>query len=225
MKSFSTWLKVLGTLVVIVVIGLAVGWFFSRGPALPSTQPTVADPAPSSPGTAPSVPPSTPRHPVPPPLSAGGTGEGNPTGGLPVNPANLSTNWEDRLDEILSSSSNDTNKLKELFEMFPQLPEEGQVEVAQHLSNLVEDSDYAALGKLLENGALPGTVQDVLMADLLNRPNGVKLPMFLEIARSPNHPKAEESRELLELYLDEDYGTDWPKWQEKLKDWMKENPD
>ena len=109
--------------------------------------------------------------------------------------------------------------------MFPRLPEDGQVEVAQHLSNLVEDEDYASLGQLLKNAKLPEPVLDVLMGDLLNRPNAVKLPLFLDLARDPAHAKAEEAKDLLELYLDEDYGTDWNKWQQKMREWLKENPD
>jgi hypothetical protein len=115
--------------------------------------------------------------------------------------------------------------VKELFAMFPRLPADGQVEIAQHLSNLVEDEDYAPLGKLLENPKLPEDVLDILMADLLNRPNATKLPMFLELAKTPDHAKAEEAKDLLELYLDEDYKTDWAKWDEKMKEWLKENPD
>ena len=65
--------------------------------------------------------------------------------------------------------------LEPQFEMFPNLPEDGKEEVAQHLSNLVADEDYAPLGKLLTDATLPESVLDVLMADVLNRPNAVKL--------------------------------------------------
>jgi len=55
---------------------------------------------------------------------------------------------------------------------------------------------------------LPETVLDVLMADALNRPNGVKLPLLLEVAQNPDNAKAGEAKDLLELYLDGDYGSD-----------------
>ena len=80
------------------------------------------------------------------------------------------TNWEDTLDEILVSDSDDTNKVKELFAMFPRLPEDGQVEVAQHLSNLVEDEDYGPLGQLLKDARLPeASVTSCLPAVRLGR--------------------------------------------------------
>jgi hypothetical protein len=128
--------------------------------------------------------------------------------------------WEAKLDQVLSSDSDDTNKVHELFAMFPTLPDDGKDEVAQHLSNLVEDEDYAPLGKLLMDPKLPEDTLDTLMADLLNRPNSTKLPMFLDIARNPDHPKHEEARDMLELYLDEDYGTDWTTWEKKMKEWL-----
>ncbi|MEY2465616.1 MAG: hypothetical protein QOD03_137 [Verrucomicrobiota bacterium] len=135
------------------------------------------------------------------------------------------TNWEETVDDILASDGEDSAKVKQLLEMFPKLSEDGQVEVAQHLSNLVDDADYAPVAELLKNAKLPEPVLDVLMGDVLNRPNASKLPLLLEVARTPDHAKAEEARDLLELYLDENYGTDWAKWQEKTKEWLKQNPD
>jgi hypothetical protein len=137
----------------------------------------------------------------------------------------LITNWEDKVDEIISPEGEDSEKVKRLLGMFPRLPEDGQVEVAQHLSNLVPDENYEPLGKLLKDAKMPEAVLDVLLADLLNRPNSVKLPAILEVASNPQHAKASESKDLLELFLEEDYGADWPKWQAKMDEWLKENPD
>jgi len=78
---------------------------------------------------------------------------------------------------------------------------------------------------LLTDSKLPEDVLDVLVVDVLNRPNSLKLPLLLEIAREPSHPKAIESKELLEVYLEQDYGNDWNKWQAKLDQWIKDNPD
>jgi len=138
---------------------------------------------------------------------------------------NLLTDWEDKLDEILGSDAEENLKAKQLLAIFPRLPEDGQVEVAQHLSNLVADQDYAPLGKFLKDSKEPEAVLDVLMVDVLNRPNSLKLPVLLEIARDQQHPKASEAKDLLELYLEDDYGTDWNKWQSKLDQWIKDNPD
>jgi hypothetical protein len=112
-----------------------------------------------------------------------------------------------------------------MLEMFPRLPEAGQVEVAQHLSNLLPDQDYPALSQYLTNAATAEPVLEVLMGGLLNRPNGLKLPLLLDIAREPQNPKAKEAHELLALFLEADYGQDWAQWQAKIQQWLQDNPD
>src|SRR5581483_2701454 len=42
--------------------------------------------------------------------------------GMPTQPDATSTNWEDKLNEVLASEDDDTNKAKVLLEMFPNLP-------------------------------------------------------------------------------------------------------
>ena len=64
-------------------------------------------------------------------------------------------------------------------------------------------------------------VLDVLVTDLMNREDPVKLPTLLEIAKIPNHPHHEEAATDLQIFLDEDYGTDWTKWDAKLKEYLK----
>ena len=224
MQNFSKILKVLGVLAAIVAVGIAIGWIATRGTS-GNIPPPKIDSTVQTPSTNPPIVRTT-GHPTPLATNNQTIAEnpGHPTGILPPN-TSVITNWEDKLDDILGSESDDTNKVKELFEMFPRLPEDGQVEIAQHLSNLVEDEDYAPLGKLLENAKLSEDVLDILMADVLNRPNAIKLPMFLELAKNPEHAKAEEAKDLLELYLDEDYKDNWDKWREKMNEWLKENPD
>jgi len=139
--------------------------------------------------------------------------------------ANLIADWEDKLDEILGSESDESEKARRMLAIFARLPEDGQTEVAQHLSNLLSDQEYAPLGQLLTDPKLPEPVLDILLVDVLNRPNSLKLPLLLEVAREPQHPKAPEAKDLLELYLEEDYGSDWGKWQTKLEQWIKDNPD
>ena len=129
------------------------------------------------------------------------------------------------MDGILSSEGTTDDKARQMLEMFPRLPEAGQAEVAKHLSNLVSDEDYASLSQLLVNPQLTQDALDTLMSDALNRPNSLKLPTLLEVARTTQHPKAGDAKEVLGFFLESDYGDDWAKWQEKLQEWLKENPD
>ncbi len=225
MTGFLKILKIIGVVAGVVLVGVAVGWLGTRGGSGGGTQPNVAIAVP--------------------PLAAGAnslTATNKASGSaktarrrLPSvtntltqatpGPGNLITNWEDRIDDILGAEGEEAEKANQMLAMFPRLPEDGQVEVAQHLSNLVSDEDYAPLGQYLTNSALPEAVLDVLLSDLLNRPNSTKLPLLLELAQNPQNPKSSEAKDLLELFLEEDYGTDWATWQAKMTEWLKENPD
>ena len=219
-------LAVLAALAVIVAAGLLAGFLAGRGPA-PKTPIATDNPDvwSSSTGNITSFPAVRTQHVRGPSLPAQQPGTDILAGASPPASSDLITNWEDRVDDILGSDAEDADKIKQLFALFPRLPVEGQVEVAQHLSNLVPDDNYAPLGKLLVDPKQPEAVLDVLVGDVLNRPNSLKLPLLLQVAQDPSHAKAGEAKDLLALYLGDDYGTDWKTWQQKLSDWLKENPD
>lgn len=133
--------------------------------------------------------------------------------------------WNEKLDNILGSSEDEAVKAEQLLALWPTLPEDGQVETMQHISNLLPDEKFSLLAQTLTNAATSEAVLDVILGDALNRPNAIKLPSLLEVAKIPGHPKAEEAREILEVFVDNNYGTDWAKWDKAVKDWLKENPD
>jgi hypothetical protein len=132
--------------------------------------------------------------------------------------------WDDKINDILGPEGDEKDKANKLIELFPHLPPEGQEEVAHHLSNLVADEDYA-LSNFVTNSALPEAVLDVFVEDVFNRPNAIKLPLLLDIAQDPQHPRAGEAKDVLELFLEEDFGSDWTKWHAKMEQWLKDNPD
>ncbi len=133
--------------------------------------------------------------------------------------------WSAKVDNILTSDVSESDKARQLLDMFPNLPEAGQVDVANHISNLLANEDYARAAGILTNASTSPEVLDVFLRDALNRPNSLKLPVLLEVARNPQHPKAGEAKETLVLFLDEDDGEDWAKWQAKMDEWLKANPD
>ena len=139
-------------------------------------------------------------------------------------PATAEGEWEKKIDDILASESDgDAQKARKLLALLPGLPEDGQVEVVTHASNLTSDDQYAALGRLLTNPRTPTEVLDLLMSDLANRTNTVKLPTLLQVARTADHPNSEEAKNLLELYLENDYGTNWAAWEEAVQAWLKDD--
>ena len=185
------------------------------------TQPVAVEPA--APATEVTNPPSFfTRHSA---KAASQEGAGGEQSGSPAASTEVITNWEDRIDQILTADGDTSLKAKQMLEMFPHLPEAGQVEVSKHLSNLVPNDDYAPLARILADPQVPAEALDTLMADVLNRPNSLKLPALLEVVRTPGHPKSTNAKEVLGFLLEADYGDDWDKWQEKVGAWLKENPD
>jgi hypothetical protein len=216
--------KVLGGIALVAAVIVLAIWLGSSG-----TPPVDNPPAPVA-ESATNPPPAEPKHDPfftthPHPRTTESAPNPLPAVATSPPPALLLTNWEDKVDQILTADGEDPAKAKKMLELLPQLPEDGQVEVAQHISNLTPDEDYAQLAKLLTNTALPESVLDVLLADTLNRPNSLKLPSLLEVARESDNPKAADARDLLQLYLEDDYGNDWPTWQAKMEAWLKDNPD
>ena len=222
MSKVANLLKIFGVIAVVVAVGIALGWLAGRttqggAPVSPPPVPRAADPEPATPTTGSSASNNTPR----PLVAHPGARVARP----PTEPnPNLITNWEERVDVILTAQEPESEKAKKILELFPNLPEKGQVEAAQHLSNLIADEDYASLSKYLTDPALPQPVLDILFGDVLNRPNSLKLPALLEVARDPDNPNATQAHDILEMFLDDDYGTDWNIWQVKVEQWLKNNP-
>jgi hypothetical protein len=186
-------------------------------PGLRSPTPVGATPSGAVPGTGSTAPGA--RSPTTPPgtIAPGAAAVPDAAGEMP--------DWNDKLDTILGSNEDEAHKAEQLLALWPTLPEEGQVETMQHISNLLPDDKFSLLAQTLTNAATSEAVLDIIMSDALNRPNTLKLPSLLEVAKVPGHPKAEEALEILEVFVDHNYGTDWAQWDKAVKDWLKENPD
>jgi len=220
MRSTSRILITGGVILAVAAIGILLGWLLTPRPAPPMAPPPMPRVASDSGKT---------------------TGTGNPELALgkkaisPTDPMDATppttsnqgvlTNWDDMVDEILRDNSDLAEKARKMLALFPRMPEAGQAETAKHIANLIDNKDYPEFSRYLTNTATPSEVQDVIMMDVLNRPNSVKMPILLDVAETPNHPKAADALQTLQLFLDEDYGTNWAVWQEKTTAWVKDNPD
>lgn len=136
-------------------------------------------------------------------------------------PAPALAEWEIKIDQVLRANADESQTAQMLINMLPTLPKEGQAEAAQHITNLVLDKDYKRILPLVKNPGLPEDVLDVFVTDLMNREDEVKLPVLLDIAKIPNHPHREEAATDLQIFLDEDHGTDWAKWDAAMKSYLK----
>ncbi len=198
--------------VVLAVCGGAI-WYLQMQPVapVPDAPNTEAVPAAVT-----STGPSVPAEPKAPGKVAAEAAAMNP-----VEPGKALADWEVKIDQVLRSNVPETETAQLLINMLPTLPAEGQAEAAQHISNLLLDKDYSRVLPLVKNAALPEEVLDVFVTDLMNRDDSVKLPTLLEIAKLPNHPHHEEALTDLQIFLDEDHGNDWNKWDGTMKAYLK----
>ena len=232
----------------VLIAGKFAGWFGGRTQGDAASGKTASDAEPAQPQTAP-LGNSRPgvRNVSPAPMGANGAAPGSastfvrPGAVSPLTPPGASTpgaaaaapdaataemaDWNDKLDNILGSNEDEAKKAEQLLAMWSTLPEDGQVETMQHITNLLPDEKFSSIAQTLTNTHTVEAVMDIIMGDALNRPNSIKLPSLLEVARIPGHPKAEEALDILEVFVDHNYGTDWAGWDKAVKDWLKENPD
>jgi hypothetical protein len=131
--------------------------------------------------------------------------------------------WEERLDGILLGAGEVNDKADMIRKLMTLAPAEAQVELAHHLVNMVQDDHYDGAAELLTNATTQPEVATVLMNDLLNRRNTLKLPMLLAIARNDDHPLKDQAKDMLELFLQADYATNWDQWSSAVDAWLQQN--
>ncbi len=127
--------------------------------------------------------------------------------------------WEEKIGSVTGASDlNDTAKARRLIAMIPALPEQALATAAEEAVKLLPDADYNAVAlPVVANPQTHGSVESVLFADLMERPDAITLPALLRIAQIPNHPYARFAHDNLDLLLGEDFGADWPKWDAAVR--------
>jgi hypothetical protein len=222
MSDFGKVLRAVAVLAVAVGLGVVCAWLWSRqGDVAPvavtapaaSNQTLAMAPAAVQQAPAPAVVPApAPIEPEPPQMQeAAPADEG-------------AADWEQKLDDILLGDDDENGKADKILALIPLAPADAKQELAQHLVNMVQDDHYDGTADMLTNAATPVEVSDVLMNDLLNRNNNLKLPMLLAIARNDTHPLKDQALDLLGLLTQEDDGTNWDQWSTTIDTWLQNNP-
>jgi hypothetical protein len=203
---------------IVLVVVVAAVWFLQMKPAEPFEAVTATPPPASSPGAPPAkaiASAATPAPKIAPPA-------------MPTTPAATPEplpEWELKIDQVLKTNTGETEMAQMLINLLPSFPPEGQAEAAQHISNLILDKDYNRVLPLLKNPNLSEEVQDVLVTDLMNREDSVKLPALLDIAKIPNHPYHDEALTDLQIFVGADLENDWGKWDAAVKTYLKQQAD
>lgn len=206
--------------VVVLLVGTSI-WFLYSDYA--PHQPPAPDPAPAAAakkGTPDTTLPDTKPDLVKPAPGAG------PKTMPPVPPPPTLTEDDRKIDEALkmfpgNTDQDHTNTAQALINLLPTLSSDGQVECAQHVSNLLTDQEFGRVMHIWRNPSFNSEVLDVFATDLMNREHKVMLPAMLDALKMPNHPHHEEAKTTLEVFLDGDFENDIPKWEKAMKDFLK----
>ena len=217
MSSLTKVTQVTGVLALAGGVGILIGWMASRqGSVQPIMVPSSSEPPPVLLPTAPPV-----AEVARPAIVARASAKAPmPDSMMDSGPAE----WEQKLDAVLLSEADDNTKADRILALIPTAPAAAQAELSQHLVNMVRDDHYDGTAQMLTNSATPTTVSSVLMNALLNRNNTLKLPMLLAVARQDDHPLKDQAREMLELLIQEDNGSNWDQWSTSIDTWLQNNP-
>lgn len=200
---------------VIVVIGAV--WFYLNRPGKPV--PPVVDTG-GQQGSPETVTAEPTRESLPPvssnQVAAAATATTNLAATNPPPPPPPDPPWKRDLDRVLASSSSADDKAKQLWAMLPNLDTNGQTVVTGELVKLLTDDKFTMVQPLLMNPKSPETVMDVVMANLYDRPAKMKLPLWLAVAEVENHPLREEALSVLEVYVEQDFGTNMAAWRQAV---------
>ena len=221
-------MKAFITVILIIVVGVA-GYFGYRALSKPKPKEQPSTEAQAQPDTTPAASPTVvTQTKTAPGTSAIATAavRANSSTAQPQPPKPRPTGeWKPKLDAILASSVDSTAKLQQVKELIAKLPQEEAEQAAQALASSVKNESFAFLKPLVVDPTMPEAVRDEFVVDLMNRPNSIKIPLFLEIARNPDHPDHESAYDTLEAFTGLKYGADWGGWEKGIEQWLKENPD
>ena len=134
--------------------------------------------------------------------------------------------WDKQIDALLASDGTDAEIADKLLELYPHMPTEGQADLILEIAPRIANDSYSnKLSVILTNATAPEEVLETLLTDLIDRPDTIRLPRLLDMARSKDNPKSGDAHDLLEALLGDDYGDDWDQWSKKISEWIASHPE
>lgn len=124
---------------------------------------------------------------------------------------------EERIFKWLTESETPAAAAEAMLANWNQLSESGKLAAARHVVNLVPDEHFAPMEGLLLDAEIGPEVKEVIFADLLNRPDEIKWPLFLKVMKQQGNPLSLEARRMLSIVLGVDLKDDWIQWQDRVQ--------
>ena len=119
----------------------------------------------------------------------------------------------------------DTEKVERLLQLFPGLPEDGKKIALDYATQLITDDDYPRQRPRLIRIAHSDELREVVMLDMLTRDDSIKMLSLVELMKTSSTVTRGEAREILEAFLEKDYGDDPKQWDAPVRQWIAENQD
>jgi hypothetical protein len=127
--------------------------------------------------------------------------------------------WEARIRSVLSrEKATEAEKARGLLQLLPTIPAEGAETCAEEAVKRLPNEEYRHAQAFVTNPGTYGLALGVLFSDLMERPDNLRLPTLVTIARNSAHPYAAPARDNLELLLGQDFGEDWPRWDAAVRE-------
>jgi hypothetical protein len=116
-------------------------------------------------------------------------------------------------------------KVQQLLALLPRLPEDGKVLAMEHAAKLIPDEDYLKHRARLLQLANTKELREVVLVDVLTRDDSVRMTSLVEFLRHTASEDQAEVREVLEAFLDKDFGSDALQWEIAVQQYLRENAD
>jgi hypothetical protein len=132
---------------------------------------------------------------------------------------------ENTVIAVIAKTAPDEEKANELLALASTVKDEDAKELAiEHAAKFIPDDDYLAYRERLFQLAQNAEIRELVMDDALMRSEEYRLPTLVEMLGTTLSDKENtEIREILEAYLDKDYGPSPSAWKGPVDAWVKEN--
>lgn len=135
-----------------------------------------------------------------------------------------------KLDETLqlfpgNTSADIINTAQALINLLPELTKSGQVECAEHITNLLSDEEFPRALPIWVNPVSDPDVLEVFAKDLMNRPARVMMSAMLDAIKMLKHPYHEEAKRTMQNLLDQDHGDNIPQWERAMIAFLEKEAD
>lgn len=122
---------------------------------------------------------------------------------------------------IVRADVPDAQKVEDLLRIAPELPGDAQRLAVEEAVELIPDTTYLHYRERLFQLAYSEELRAAIIDDALTRGEEVRLPTLVEMMRlSISESERTEIREVLEAYLDADYGPDPKHWEAPVRRWV-----